>query len=114
MAADFNNDGRTDLAVTDPILNEVSILLGNGDGTFQTLHDPVPRRTRMRSPRATSPATGRSTWPWPIAISSSVTILLGNGDGTFTLGQTITLVNPADPTNPFDFPGRHRGRQLHE
>ena len=32
--------------------------------------------------------------------TSSVTILLGNGDGTFTLGQTIALVNPADPTNP--------------
>ena len=36
VAADFNNDGRTDLAVTDSSLDEVSILLGNGDGTFQS------------------------------------------------------------------------------
>ena len=41
MAADFNGDGRTDLAVADPGLNEVSILLGNGDGTFDSL-PPIP------------------------------------------------------------------------
>ena len=58
----------------------------------------------MRSSRATSPATAASTWPWPIASTSTVTILMGNGDGTFTVGQTITLVDPADPTNPFRNP----------
>ena len=36
--------------------------------------------------------------------TSSVTILLGNGDGTFTVGQTIALVNPANPTDPYTFP----------
>ena len=41
VAADFNDDGRTDLAVADPILDEVSIFLGNGDGTFDSL-PPIP------------------------------------------------------------------------
>ena len=40
VAGDFNGDGRTDLAVanySDPGVhgNDVSVLLGNGDGTFQ-------------------------------------------------------------------------------
>ena len=36
--------------------------------------------------------------------SNQVIILLGKGDGTFTLGQTITLVDPSDPEDPFIFP----------
>ena len=35
MAGDFNGDGRTDLAVANNGSNYVSVLLGNGDGTFQ-------------------------------------------------------------------------------
>jgi len=33
---DFNADGRLDLAVADDLNKNVSILLGNGDGTFKT------------------------------------------------------------------------------
>ena len=36
VTGDFNNDGFMDLAVTDAANNRVMILLGNGDGTFQT------------------------------------------------------------------------------
>ena len=35
MAGDFNGDGRTDLAVANAGTNDVSVLLGHGDGTFQ-------------------------------------------------------------------------------
>src|SRR5260370_30321885 len=35
MTADFNGDGRLDLAVTNYYSNTVSVLLGNSDGTFQ-------------------------------------------------------------------------------
>ena len=34
-AADFNGDGKVDLAVINSGSNNVSILLGNGDGTFE-------------------------------------------------------------------------------
>src|SRR6266568_2287503 len=33
---DFNNDGKLDLAVANAASNNISILLGKGDGTFQT------------------------------------------------------------------------------
>src|ERR1035441_900668 len=32
---DFNGDGKPDLAVANRDSNDVSVLLGNGDGTFQ-------------------------------------------------------------------------------
>src|ERR1700687_290324 len=32
---DFNGDGKPDLAVANSGSNDVSVLLGNGDGTFQ-------------------------------------------------------------------------------
>jgi hypothetical protein len=35
VAGDFTGDGRTDLAVANRGSNDVSVLLGNGDGTFQ-------------------------------------------------------------------------------
>lgn len=34
-AGDFNGDGKIDLAATNSFSNSVSVLLGNGDGTFQ-------------------------------------------------------------------------------
>jgi FG-GAP-like repeat len=100
VAADFNNDGRTDLAVTDTNLNEVSILLGNGDGTFQSTTIAVPGGPYAI---AAGDFTGNGRIDLAVAdrVGNAVTILMGNGDGTFTIGQTITLVNPADPSDPF-------------
>ena len=35
VVGDFNGDGKPDLAVANVYTNTVSVLLGNGDGTFQ-------------------------------------------------------------------------------
>jgi len=36
VAGDFNDDGKTDLAIANEFDNTISILYGNGDGTLQT------------------------------------------------------------------------------
>ena len=90
--ADFNGDGIADLAVTNSgngTGNTVGVLLGNGDGTFQSQQ---------------TYATG--TNPYGVVVGdfngdgipdlavtnegdNTVGVLLGNGDGTFQTQQTF-------------------------
>jgi hypothetical protein len=89
---DFDGDGKMDLAVANVNDADLTILLGNGDGTFTA---------------APSPATG--IWPSGVAVgdfngdgkldlavvnqdTDNVTILLGNGDGTFTAAPVSPYV----------------------
>jgi Calx-beta domain/FG-GAP-like repeat len=81
--ADFNNDAILDLATTNPTGNTVSVLLGNGDGTF------LPARS---SAIGDSPATivvgdfnadGNMDVATGNSMNYEVSILLGLGDGTF-------------------------------
>ena len=80
---DFNRDGIQDLAATNSYMNNVAILLGNGDGSFQA---------------PSYYAVGNAPWNvvvgdinkdgfLDLAVSSDssgyVSILQGNGDGTF-------------------------------
>jgi hypothetical protein len=94
---DFNADGKLDLAVANHQGNSVSILLGKGDGTFQSNVDY---------------ATGQ--FPYSVAVGDfngdgkpdlavadyypgdSISILLGNGDGTFQ-GHVDYPTSPDDP-----------------
>jgi hypothetical protein len=59
--SDFNRDSHLDLAVTNAGNNTVSILLGQGDGTF--------------SPASTAPATGAD----PVAVAVAAGGFTGNG-----------------------------------
>jgi FG-GAP-like repeat len=84
VTADFNGDGKLDLAVTgtnDPQNNPlVSILLGNGDGTFQS---PVTYPISF-SPGIIAPmTTGDFNGDGKLDLAAGHSVLLGNGDGTF-------------------------------
>ncbi len=81
---DFNGDGNLDLAVANGSgVNNVSIFLGNGKGTFQ------PGTTFTAGPNASSIAVGdfNGDGKLDLAVAGfggiTVSILLGNGDGTF-------------------------------
>ncbi len=85
LAADFNEDGALDLATANPVFGrQVSILIGNGDGTFAP-----PNVTQV----GTGVAVGLTAGDFdgdghvdlvvPLAFDSQLLTLLGNGDGTF-------------------------------
>jgi hypothetical protein len=82
--ADFNGDGKLDVAVTDQASTVVYILLGNGDGTFGT----PTAITVGNAPDAIVAGDFNNDGKLDLAVANSgdntVTLLLGNGDGTFT------------------------------
>ncbi len=83
---DFNRDGKLDLVITNFINASVWVLLGNGDGTFQT---PVSYPVAARATRVAVADLRHNgkldlvVTTWAGNANDSVSILLGNGDGTF-------------------------------
>jgi hypothetical protein len=89
--ADFNGDGKQDLALLDAAANAVIILLGNGDGTFQMVASS-PTVAQESNQVVVGDFNGDGNQD--LAVSAdNITILLGNGDGTFN------VVPP--PNSPF-------------
>lgn len=96
VAADFNSDGKMDLAVADDTAKDVMIFLGNGDGTFsagpvlQVANPPVSLAVGdFNGDGRPDLAVGSS--PGTLGVGPSVTVFLNNGNGTFGLGQSTTL-----------------------
>ena len=83
VIADFNADGKADLAVANFGSNNVSILLGNGNGTFS------PQTFFNAGMGPVSVATGDFNGDNKLDLvaanvnSNTVSVLLGNGSGTF-------------------------------
>src|SRR5438552_14209361 len=94
-AADFNGDGVPDLAVSNSGCHlstpskTVSVLLGNGDGTFQAAVDYPAGCDSTSVTAADLNGDGSLDLAFANQGGSGVSVLLGNGDGTFQASLTF-------------------------
>ncbi len=84
---DFNGDGIPDLAAANEA-NTVTVLLGNGDGTFTVKSSPG---TGGEGPVVAGDFNGDGIPDLAVVASNAVTVLLGSGDGTFTTKSTSSV-----------------------
>src|SRR6185437_12411289 len=83
VVADLDSDGRPDVTTANLNSNSVSVLLGNGNGTFAAKTDfgtgVFPQSVAIGDVNA----DGRPDLATANSASNTVSVLLGNGDGTF-------------------------------
>lgn len=108
--ADVNGDGKQDLAVVNSgaASSSVSILLGNGNGTFQ----PQATFAVGSFPQSVSAGDLNGDGAPDLVCAnyggSSVSVLLGNGNGTFQAQQTYAAGNLPFFSTMADLNGDHK------
>src|SRR5262245_38397769 len=103
VAADFNNDGRLDLATANASSSNVSVLLGNANGTFQS----AQTFTTGEGPKsiAVGDFNGDGALDIATANASDVSVLTGNGNGTFGSPSSISIGTSPESVAVGDFNG---------
>jgi hypothetical protein len=106
--ADFNQDGKPDLAISEG--SRLDVMLSNGDGTFtlapgSPIPIPSPPYDDFASPYLGSIAVGDFNHSGHVGLAvvefqnEAAAILLGNGDGTFSLSSANFANSPGFPTS---------------
>ncbi|MFN6447417.1 MAG: FG-GAP-like repeat-containing protein [Nostoc sp. DedSLP05] len=97
--ADFNNDGKLDVVTANNVSNNISVLFGKGDGSFETA-------VNFALASASAPVSvavddfngdGKSDIVTVNNASQNISVLLGNGIGGFTAAQNFKV--PSRPTS---------------
>ena len=105
VPGDFNGDGKPDLAVTDFLSSRLTVLLGNGDGSF---HDSGSYATGRR-PDAVAAGDFNGDGLIDLAVanffSGDVTVLLGDGRGSFRDAGSLLVGRRPDAIVSADFNG---------
>ncbi|MBF0462794.1 MAG: VCBS repeat-containing protein, partial [Magnetococcales bacterium] len=89
--ADLNGDGQADMLVSNYNSGIVSVLLGNGNGTFQAHVDYSVGASPQFLAMADVNGDGRADLLVSNRESNTVSVLLGNGDGTLQSRLTANV-----------------------
>ncbi|HXY23768.1 MAG TPA: FG-GAP-like repeat-containing protein [Candidatus Acidoferrum sp.] len=98
--ADYNADGKPDLAIANQTSDNVTILLGNGDGSFtENTGSPVAvGKLPVAIASGNLAGNGRADLAVVNQTDATVTILVNQSDGTFLPGPDSPLTTPPTPT----------------
>lgn len=107
VVADFNGDGVLDLATANRNGASISVLLGNGDGTFGAGVTYAVGNLALTIEAADLDGDGDIDITVANGNDLSISVLFGNGDGTFVTHQTYVF----DPDAP-PYPGVIMGHTM--
>lgn len=106
VVADFNGDGKPDIAVANRGSGNVSILLGNGNGTFQA----AVNSDAGGDPQGIAVGDFNGDHKLDLAVllddatnAPGFSVLLGNGDGTFQAPRYVPIDSRAAAMAVTDF-----------
>jgi hypothetical protein len=106
--ADFNGDGKPDLAVVDFTDSIVSVFLGNGDGTFGGPAGFGVGGHPFSVVVADFNQDGKLDLAVANRLSNSISILTGKGNGSFALTRTLSVGVDPQSVAVGDFNGDHQ------
>lgn len=97
VTADFNGDGRLDIATANHISHIVSVILGNANGTFQ----PAQNSPTGDNPLSLAVGDFNDDGKLDIATANAgdVSVLLGNGNGTFQPPVSLGFSDGSSPSS---------------
>src|SRR5438128_89154 len=112
-AGDFNGDGKPDLAVANygqpfsspPIEGNLSVLLGNGDGTFQAAVNYGAGAKRSSVAVGDFNGDGKADLAVANSGTNNISVLVGNGDGTFQAAVNYSVGDGPQSVAVGDFNG---------
>jgi hypothetical protein len=103
--ADFNADGKLDLAIANQGSNDVSILLGTGTGTFGTASNFAVGASPYSVASADFNGDGKLDLVVANSGSNNVSIIVGSGTGSFGVASNFAVGSIPYSVSVADFNG---------
>ena len=107
---DFNGDGKTDLATANAVSKNISVLLGNGDGTFAAAVNYAAGDDPSSVTTGDFNGDGKTDLAAANSDSDNISVLLGNGNGTFAVAVNYAAGDAPFSVTTGDFNGDGKSR----